>query len=77
MMGYGYNGWWSMIWPIAFVIIAVVAIIAHSREQSPKERQDLRKNDVTDSALKILNELYAKGEVSDEEYQNRKKNLLN
>lgn len=62
MMGFG-MGFGIIFWVL---LIAMVVYLLTSREKAEKRE---------DSATKILNERYAKGEISREEYLEKKKEL--
>ena len=74
MMGYGfgYGGIFMMLIPIVLVAIIVYAILkltGHSNLNG--HYNNIRSN----SALDILNERFARGEITEEEY-NQKKNMI-
>jgi putative membrane protein len=74
MMGYGvgYGGMFMMLIPIVLVSIIVYAIyklIGHSNNNGHYN------NIGSNSALNILNERFARGEITEEEY-NQKKNMI-
>ena len=75
---YGMGGhWWSWLgWLAALIIIILIVYILvkilNTRPDSPT-----RKEDTTTEALKILNERYARGDISEEEYLHRKEILTN
>lgn len=75
---YGMGGhWWSWLgWLAALIIIILIVYILvkilNTRPDSPT-----RKEDTTAEALKILNERYARGDISEEEYLHRKEILTN
>lgn len=69
MMGYGL-GLFMMICMIALTILAVVALVRYLH-QSDKPHNQIAQN----NALNILNERYAKGELTEEEYRNKKKQI--
>lgn len=67
--------WWSWLgWLAALIIIILIVYILvkilNTRPDSPT-----RKEDTTTEALKILNERYARGDISEEEYLHRKEIL--
>ena len=76
MMGFGFGGVIMAI--ICGLIIAAIIIIiiraARHRHYRMENKTDAMAPE--NSALKILNERYAKGEISDEEYKAKKTNLL-
>ncbi|MFO7791222.1 MAG: SHOCT domain-containing protein [Bacteroidales bacterium] len=68
--GHGWGmGWW---WIIGLVIvIAVIGIVVKSMNQNTGSTQSPGK-----SALDILKERYAKGEIDKQEFEERKKDLM-
>ena len=81
-MRFGYGGWWT--WLGGFAIIAIIAlviyalVVAISRTGKTYARPSYEEhwND-SGSAMGILAERYARGEINDEEYQQKKKALRN
>lgn len=68
-------------WLIPIIIIGLIIFIIYKIfRKDPQEGSNQRlKEDSknrTDSALKILNERYARGEVDEENYKRMKENLL-
>ncbi len=73
MMGFG-GGF--VLWVIvALVICLVVYLIVRGTQHHASSHAETIKDDQS-VALKILNERYAKGEITDEEYKTKKMNLL-
>lgn len=66
MMGYGWGGL-MMICLIVLIILGVVFLI---RYLQPAGKENYR--GVENNALNILNERYAKGEITEEEYKRKK-----
>lgn len=66
MMGYGWE-WLMMIGVVALTILGIVALVRYL-QQSGKHNHQITGN----SALNILNERYAKGEITEEEYKIKK-----
>lgn len=66
MMGYGW-GWLMMIGVIALTILGIVALVRYLQHSSRPNYQPAGNN-----ALNILNERYAKGEITEEEYRSKK-----
>ncbi len=73
--GYGYGGWsifgflWMILW-WAVIIIGIIALVrwlGHGRHHGW--------HDHGHSALDILKERYAKGEIDKKEFEERKKDL--
>ena len=67
---YPYGGGWFMMALWWIIIIAVVVIVvkwlSQQKGQLPKE----------DSALEVLRKRYARGEISKEEFEEKKKYLI-
>jgi putative membrane protein len=70
MMGYGGFGWLAMIAWWALVIIGIVLLIRWASGQ-PRDRRWTHER----TALDILNERYAKGEISKEEFEEKRKDI--
>lgn len=79
LWGFHLIGGWIMgiLFLIVFValVIYVVNKLSHIYLQSKKNT--LSKSEAEDEALRILNIKFANGEISEEEYERRKKLLLN
>ena len=83
MMGYGYGGYGNgMMGGIAgifmfLVMLFFLVLVVFGFIVLMKNTRGHHMNDTTqdDNAMKILNERYAMGEVSDEEYNKRKTEL--
>jgi putative membrane protein len=82
MMRFGFGGWW--MWLGGLVIVAVTALIIYAlvviigrsgRSPSRPLYEDQRDN--SGNALGILAERFARGEINDEEYQQKKNALRN
>lgn len=72
----GHFGAW--LFPLLFIFLIGLAlhmILKNNREKDSPFGKEGEKNS-TESALNILNERYAKGEIDQEEYQQIKKDLL-
>ncbi len=77
MMGYGYAGmgpmWlWMLGWSVLLIaglvaLVWVIVRLARTGGQSPDSRSG--------SARSILDERYARGEIDDEEYRQRRQTL--
>lgn len=66
MMGYGW-GWLMMIGIFILVVLGIIALVRYLQQSARPGRQTAAK-----TALDILKERYARGEISDEEYQAKK-----
>lgn len=67
MSGWGFNGTVMMILFWAFIILLIVwAIRGFSQERPPDQKR---------TALDILKDRYAKGEIDKEEFETKKKDL--
>ena len=68
--GHGWRmGWWWIIGLI--IVIAVVWVVIKSMNQNTVSSQSKEK-----SALDVLKERYAKGEIDKQEFEERKKDLM-
>jgi putative membrane protein len=81
MHGYFWNGMWSgggIFMGIFWILIIVIVLYFVFRNNNPiNNNQNHQKRNSTDEALRILNEKYVNGEISEEEYKNKKNNILN
>ena len=85
-MGYGYGSHWGMMgwgnggfWPIGMIIwlIIIVAIIALiSWAVSGRSSRSRYKAAGTSSALDVLEQRYARGEIGRDEYLQKKTDIL-
>jgi putative membrane protein len=75
MMNWGFGMWWIMPFiMIAFWIVVIVGIISLIRWLARSERGREIKSEET--ALDILKKRYAKGEISKEDFERMKKDIL-
>jgi len=71
MGGMGGFGWWPLVWSLLLlsaVFTVGYAAYAHGRTP-PTERSE------TDTALSTLRSRYARGEISEEEFEERRRRL--
>ncbi|ELY66351.1 SHOCT domain-containing protein [Natrinema versiforme] len=75
MGGWGAFGGWTFLWPIVLLgLLALLIVWAGGRRRGDRiDRTDLA--DRPDRALEELRERYARGELSDEEFERRRGNL--
>jgi len=76
MMGYGGFGF-GWIFTLIFWALIIWAIIAFVKYISEKSNIKSNSNDQGDSAMKILKERYAKGEINKEEFEQKRKDIEN
>ncbi len=76
MMGWG-GGWFGSIFMIIFWVVLIVALVALTRWllASGRDKGDDGKAS-RDEALDILRKRYARGELDKEEFEQRKRDLL-
>ena len=77
MNGYGTNGWgmsWGMGfgWIIGFIfLIVIIWLLVRTVNQNSSSQSSINK-----SALDILKERYARGEIDKNDFEERKKDLM-
>lgn len=69
-MGYGGIAIMIILWILALVGVALLIKLIIDQERTPRRGQRNR------TAIEILDERYARGEIDGEEYEKRKKRLL-
>ncbi len=72
MGGFGWMAIMPVLW-LAFLGLIIWAVVAAVRGSSQSGSQDSSK---TGSALEVLKERYARGEINKEEYEEKKKDLV-
>ena len=81
MMGYGWEYGWILILLGGLIVIGIIALIVYaliratnaSGKSSSSAPHDMQ--DGNSRALAILSERYARGEISDEEYKQKKNEI--
>lgn len=68
MMGYGW-GWFMMIGIVVLTVLGIVALINYLQLSTRSFGRS------SNNALSILNERYARGEITEEEYNQKKLQL--
>jgi putative membrane protein len=71
MLGFGWMGLMPILW-IAFLGLIVWAIVAAVRSLGESKGSNSSK---ADTALEVLKKRYARGEISKEEYEEKKRDL--
>jgi len=71
MMGYGYGmSWFGMIIPLLLIGLIIYAVVKLTQSNSINNNT---KNIKLNDAIDILNQRFANGEISEEEYMKKKK----
>ncbi|QDA31388.1 hypothetical protein FH039_06925 [Thermococcus indicus] len=71
MMGFGYFGWFGAVFMLLFWVLIIAGIVWFIKWLVEQSSSGSKK-----SALEILDEKYARGEIDDEEYERRRRRLL-
>jgi putative membrane protein len=76
--GWGFAGWWvMMLGMLFFLILVVVLVVALVRWTGPGgDRRDGVPDSGRSEALRILDERFARGDLTEEEYRQRRQVLL-
>jgi putative membrane protein len=75
MMNWGYGGWLMGIINIIFWVAVIIGIFYLIKFLSSSSKQGGQETKRADSAMDILRERYAKGEINKEEFEEKKKLL--
>lgn len=70
-MGYNVGGIFFNFLLAVVIVVGIIYVI-----KANNKNQDIKKDEKS-SALNILNEMYAKGEINEDEYKKRKENIMN
>jgi putative membrane protein len=77
MMGWGWwGGWFGWIFMIIFWALVIVGLIFLIKWLASFSRSGVSYGKEQDSALDILKQRYAKGEINREEFDQKKKDLM-
>ncbi|MCL6471835.1 MAG: SHOCT domain-containing protein [Firmicutes bacterium] len=74
--GFGFGGLAAMFMMFVFWALVIGGIVLAIRYLSGQNRNVLTQVSATHSALDILKERYARGEIDKEEYETKKKDLM-
>lgn len=76
MGGAGGMGWMWFIWPVVFIgTVLVVVLLLRGRGRTPNHNAGRTSGAGGGRARELLDERYARGEVSDAEYEDELKHL--
>lgn len=82
MMGYGYGYGWVLMLVGGLIVIAIIAVVIYllirainiSGKSSSSTQHEMQTAN-TSRALAVLAERYARGEITDEEYKQKKSEI--
>jgi len=64
-------GWWPILWSLILLsVVLIVGYAVYTRGRTPATEQSQ-----TDTALSTLRSRYARGEISEEEFEERRRRL--
>jgi putative membrane protein len=72
----GWGMWWIFPLIMLLMVAGCIAMITHGSARTGRHHADSPQSDPTRSALQILNERFARGEIQREEYEQRKRAIL-
>lgn len=79
MMGYGLMGGGGIVGLVIIVLLIYLVINLFYKNEEDHEKQrnqiNLEKDNLSEDALEILNRQYVQGEISEEEFKRKRKNL--
>lgn len=70
MMGYGWG--WIMMLGILIIVVLIIFALVRYLQHSGNISRNISSNNPSNRAIDILNERYARGEISDDEYKRKK-----
>ncbi|WP_231855838.1 SHOCT domain-containing protein [Thermococcus peptonophilus] len=76
MMGFGWFGWFGMLFMLVFWVLIIVGIVWLVKWLLNQGSKGSNVSTSKERALELLDEAYARGEIDDEEYERRKRKLL-
>ncbi len=68
--------WWGAMWSYRAVILLVALLALFLLFLARSRRNRVSNNEAKRKALEILNERYARGEITTEQYEQMKKEIL-
>jgi putative membrane protein len=75
MMGYGYMSMWGWLWMLLFWSGLIVLVIWLISRLFPTTKQQDSHSDTPPSAREVLDMRYARGELTQEQYQQMRQTL--
>lgn len=75
MMWYGLGGWWMLLWMLMFWAGVIALIVWAVRATSERPQGAPPQSHGRSRALEILEERFARGEIDQEEFEQRRRAL--